>query len=230
MSHQRKYFNGVVPEELKGKFRQARGHIRKISFIKGLALLIGCLLVSFIIAFVLDRILRLEPLYRMIVLITILAGAFFVLVWSLALPVLRRYNARSIAVSVEAANPKLGDSLLTAVELTEDVERGNTKTSLELAKAHTQKTSEYASNIDFNSIIPFRTVTKTMIFAIVSFAVIAGFYIARTPVVMNVLERLLHPYSGPEVFTYTNIKIEPGDSYIKKGDDIQVQSKEPFPG
>ena len=224
MSNYKNNLNGIVPDELKGKFRQAKGHIKKISFIKGLALLIGCLIVSFVIAFILDRVLRMEPFYRLIVLIFILVSAFFVFMWSLALPVFRRYSARSIAVSVEAANPDLGDSLLTAVELTEEAQTGNLKTSLELARAHAQKTSEYATKIDFSSIIPFRTVTKTLVFAIVSLAVIAGFYIARTPLVVNAFERLIRPYSGPEVFTYTKIKVEPGNAYVKKGDDIEISA------
>ena len=224
MNKDEKYLRGLVPDALGMKFRRARWRIRRLSFVKGFLLFTGFLLVAFILAALLDRAFRLASPYRFAVLTAVVGGALFVIIWYIAMPLLRSYTSRRIAISVEAINPILADSLLTTVELAEEYANGTLMTSPELVKAHALKTYETTQSIDFRSIAPYRAVASVLIFALLTAAVVCGFYFAETPIAENVLARMLQPFNGPEPFTYTRIDVQPGSTYLQKGDNIHISA------
>jgi hypothetical protein len=213
--------NGI-PRELDRKFGQARLHIRAMSATKGLALVLFTALAAFAIAVVLDRLFYLQTSFRLLVLAATLGALAVCVVVNLAQPLLRRYTARHIAMSVEDRHPQLGDLVVSTVELAEMRASGKLMTSAQLVDALADETLDRTRDVDFRSVAPFAAIRWALALAVVFAAIVGAYCLVETPVAQNVLARILYPTADIPPFTYTGLEVAPGSCTIAKGSDIEV--------
>ena len=213
--------NGL-PQELDRKFGQARGRIRLMSVAKGLALVVFTALAAFALAIVLDRVFYLQTPLRLLVMIATLAALAVCLTVNLAVPLLRRYTARQIALSVEDRHKSLGDLVVSTVELSETRAAGKLKTSSQLVDALADETLDRTRSVDFRSIAPFAAIRWALVLAVVLAGAVGAYCALQPPVAQNVLARMLNPTADIPPFTYTSLNVEPGSCIVPKGSDVEI--------
>ncbi len=213
--------NGL-PRELNRKFGQARLRIRAMSALKGLALVVLTVLAAFAFAVVLDRVFYLQTPFRVLVLAAAIAALAVCLVANLALPLLRRYTARQIALSVEDRHPRLGDLVVSTVELSETRAAGRLITSSQLVDALAGETLDRTRDVDFRSVAPFAAIRWALVLAVVLTGIVGAYCIAEPLVAQNVFARMLNPTADIPPFTHTSLAVEPGSLAVAKGSDVQV--------
>lgn len=213
--------NGL-PRELDRKFGQARLRIRAMSAAKGLALVVLTALAAFALAVVLDRVFYLQTPFRVLVLVAALAALALCLVANLALPLLRRYTARQIALSVEDRHPRLGDVVVSTVELSETRAAGQLTTSSQLVDALAGETLDRTRDVDFRSVAPFAAIRWALVLALVLAGIVGAYCIAEPLVAQNVFVRILNPTADIPPFTHTSLAVEPGSVAVAKGSNVQV--------
>jgi len=212
----------ALPKELDRKLGRARGRIRSMSAFKGLALVLFAALAAFAIAVVLDRIFYLEAGFRVLLLAATLAALAVCLVVNLAVPVLRRYTSRQIALAVEEHYPRLGDRIVSTVELSETRAAGTLTTSAQLVDALAEETLEQTKDVDFRTVAPFAAIRWALVLALILAGIVGVYCVFEPLVAQNVLARMIKPTADIAPFTYTSVAVEPGDHTVTKGSNIQV--------
>ena len=210
------------PRDLLKRFTAARRRVRKVILLKGVMLVVFAACVSFGLSVVLDRLFFLQSPYRMGLFLGSIAAIGLCLVRFLLVPLFRRLSARRIAQGVEERHPELGDMLLSAVELSEQVEKGETYTSRELVSAVSEETARRTRGIDFRSIVPFSSVRTALVGTLAVVCAVGVYSYLRPTVAENVLRRVLFPYSGPPPLTFTRLETMPGNTLILKGADVAI--------
>ncbi len=217
-------WTGELPQELVRKFAAARRRVRKVIFAKGWTLVILAACVCFGVSILLDRLLFLKSSYRLVLFAACVGAMASFIVGCLLVPLLRKISARRIARSVEDKHPELEDLLLSAVELTQQVARGETYTSKELIGAVSRETVRKTRKIDFRSVVPFSALGKSLLITLGVVCVLGAYCYLRPMIAANVLRRLLYPYSGPEPLTFTELKVLPGNVLVATGTDIEIKA------
>ncbi len=213
-----------LPEELVRKFAAARRRLRKVVVAKGWTLVIFAACVSFAMCILLDRLLFLRSPHRLVLFIVSIGAMGSFLVAFLIMPLLKRVSARRIARSVEDKHPSLGDLLLSTVELSEQLARGEVFTSRELIGAVSRETAKRARKIDFRSAVPFSAVKKPLLLTLGVAGAVGVYCYLRPMIAANVLQRMLHPYSGPPALTFTQLSVLPGDALVPTGTDVEIRA------
>lgn len=215
---------GQLPEELVRKFAAARRRVRKVIFAKGWTLVVLAACVCFGVSILLDRLLFLKSPYRLVLFAACVGAMASFMVGCLLVPLMRKISARRIARSVEDKHPELHDLLLSAVELTQQVARGETYTSKELIGAVSRETVRKTRRIDFRSVVPFSAIGKSLLITLGVVCALGAYCYLRPMIAANVLRRLLYPYSGPEPLTFTELKVLPGNVLVATGTDIEIKA------
>ncbi|MBN1917139.1 MAG: hypothetical protein JW889_04440 [Verrucomicrobia bacterium] len=211
-----------VPRELQRKFAQARVRIRTMSVLKGLALVVFITLAAFAVIVPIDYLLWFGTPLRVLVFAATVCALVVCLVLKLVLPLLRRYTARQIALSVEDRHPQLGDIVVSTVELTEMRAEGNSATSAQLVEALAQETLGRTRDVDFRSVAPFAAV-RWALFLAMTFVIIVGAYcVIDMPVVQSAFSRFLYPTADIAPYTHTSIDVTTGSCTVKRGGSLDV--------
>jgi hypothetical protein len=213
-----------LPRELVGKFAAARKRVRRVILAKGWTLVLTVACVSFAVSIVLDRLFFLRSQFRFALFVTGLSMVGLFLLVFLVIPLLRRISARRIAQSLEDKHPRLGDMLLSAVELSEQLAAGETYTSRQLVEAVSEETSRRTKGIDFRSVLPFSTIRRPLLITLAVACGLAVYCYFRPMIAENVLQRLLFPYSGPPPLTFTQLTVSPGDALVPTGTDVEIRA------
>jgi len=213
-----------MPEELVGKFAAARKRVRRLILAKGWTLVFFAACVSFGVSIVLDRLLFLRSQFRLALFVASVFAVGLFLIAFVVLPLLRRISARRIAQSLEEKHPKLGDMLLSAVELSEQLAAGETYTSRQLVGAVSEETSRRTKGIDFRSVLPFSTISKPLLITLVVACGLAVYCYRRPDIAENVFRRMLYPYSGPPPLTFTQLAVSPGNTLVPTGTDVKIKA------
>jgi len=213
-----------LPKELVRKFVAARRRVRKVIIAKGWTLVVFAACASFAVCILLDRLIFLESPYRLALFVWSIGAMGGFLVAFVVLPLLRRVSARRIARSVEDKHPELGDLLLSAVELSEQLTTGETFTSRELIEAVSQETAKRARKIDFRRAVPFSAVRKPLLMTLGVAGAVGVYCYLRPMIAANVLERMLRPYSGPPPITFTKLVVFPGNALVPTGTDVEIRA------
>ena len=192
--------------------------------VKGGSLVVFAACLSFGLSVILDRLFFLRSPYRMALFVGSIAAISLFLVRFLLVPLSRRLSARRIAQGMEEKHPELGDMLLSAVELSEQLETGETYTSKQLVGAVSEETARRARGIDFRSILPFSSVRRALVGTLAVVCAVGVYCYLRPMVAENVLRRLLFPYSGPPPLTFTQLKVMPGNALVLTGTDVEIKA------
>ncbi len=213
-----------LPRDLVVRFTAARRRVRKVILVKGGTLVVFAACLSFGLSVILDRLFFLRSPYRMGLFVGSIAAISLFLVRFLLVPLSRRLSARRIAQGVEEKHPELGDMLLSAVELSEQLETGETYTSKQLVSAVSEEAARRTRAIDFRSILPFSSVGRALVGTLAVVCGVGVYCYLHPTVAENVLRRILFPYSGPPPLTFTQLKVTPGNALVLTGTDVEIKA------
>ncbi len=193
-----------IPEELRNQLAQFQKHLWRIKVMEAILAGLAGLIVSFLIVFILDRLLPTPPLVRLAILV---AGtslfAIFAPLW------IRRWvfghkREEQLARLISKKFPKLGDRLLGVVELQDQTEQ-KASLSPELRAAAMAHVSHQASQRDMTEALPSSRHQKLALGVIGGVALmVAGFALAPKAGI-NSLKRWLMPFSETERYTFTQL-------------------------
>lgn len=212
-----------LPEALRKTLSRYRRRRQLVTAQRGLFLTLVILTTSVGLALALDRLLRLDPLYRKIFLGVIAATALWLLLTRVIIPAFRRMSYRRAAASLGDYFPEMKEDLLSGVELSGmqngEAEEGVSHSLIVSAINHI---AERAAKIDPRLAVSVRPILKIGgIFVLVTLLLGLAYLLHPKPF-EDAFNRLLQPDRHTEFFTYTRIAVRPGNHIIRTGDSIDI--------
>jgi hypothetical protein len=227
-------FNVELPEKLKGKFKSLE---RKLWFVDTLIAVCGIacgLVVAYLLLFMSDRFWDTPAAWRLA--FTLAGGAVavhFAWFWSKHWIVNRRDN-RVLAAIVQRKHRRMGDRLMSAVELT-SIDQRPEDVSEELCRAAIEQIDRESEKISFNKAISTRKSRIAFVLAVAVLGVLSLPLRFMSEASQNALHRAV-PGSGAERYTFVqngDLQVngrdaEEGTFYVPRGESLQFTSKFAF--
>jgi len=209
-------FNVELPERLKGKFNSLE---RKLWFVDTLIAVCGIacgLVVAYLLLFMSDRFWDTPAAWRLV--FTLAGGAvalhyawFWVKHW-----ILNRRDNRVLAAIVQRKHRRMGDRLMSAVELT-SIDQRPEDVSEELCRAAIEQIDRESEKISFNKAVSTRKSRIAFLLAVLVLGVLSLPLRFTSDASQNALQRAV-PGSGAERYTF-----------VQNG-DLQVNGRDPEKG
>ena len=194
-----------MPPVLANLFARERRRIRRLLRWQGIARLLVLLAVAFWVGLLIDWSLEPSPNLRLALLVATGVAAFVWLVRTTLEPLLRPLPDRQLAVLIEAREPALGDSLITAVEVAQHGRAGMAKAKQppphpELAAATTQRAIDIVNRRDTPWLTDSLPTRRWMALALAGVASIAALgYLASETMATYARRLALSPDPWPRV-------------------------------
>ncbi len=212
-----------LPATLRRVLNRYRRRNRIVSLQRGLLLTLGATLAATGLAIAADRMLRLEPGWRLSALITIGVLLAAAIVWWVIVPLVARITTLDAAIRVGRHFPDMQEDLVTAVELTQADETGVSSGLVRRVLADVSKQAE--GRVDYRRAVPLRP----LLAAIGVFALVGGSmgtaYALRPEAISNALQRLFSPQANIPYFSYTQLSVEPGNHVMRMNDTLMIRLK-----
>ncbi|MDE2714289.1 MAG: hypothetical protein OSB74_07985 [Verrucomicrobiota bacterium] len=236
MSENRR-FNVGLPEKLRGKFKSLE---RKLWFVDTLITLCGIacgLVVAYLLLFMSDRFWNTPAELRFA--FTLAGGAValhFAWFWSKHWIVNRRDN-RVLAAIVQRKHRRMGDRLMSAVELT-SIDQRPEDVSEELCRAAIEQIDRESEKISFNKAVSTRKSRIAFVLAVLVLGVLSLPLRYTSDASQNALQRAV-PGGGAERYTFVQNgdlqvngrdpeKGTKGTFYVPRGEQLKLTSKFDF--
>jgi len=211
-----------LPEALRNLLDRYRRRWRALGSARSLFATLGVLATSIGVAVLADRLLRLSAGIRTVLLVAIAAAFSVCLMRALARYVIRKVSDRRAAVDLGESFPAAGEDLLSAVELgaAADAEEG---VSRSLVASALRKIAQRATGVDYRVAAPMRPVLKVAAVLGVVAAVLLAAYLLRPEGMTNALVRLFKPGSDVPYYSYTDLRVSPGDGVVAIGSSVDIE-------
>ena len=135
-------------------------------------------------------------------------------------PVSKRMADERTAARLGRNFPTIAEDLVTGVELSRD--QDSYGVSKDLVDAALNQIDRRSETVSWRQAVPLdQLVRAASIFAVLALAM-AMAYLLAPEAVSNSVGRLLRP-SREDFFSYTKLKVEPGDQVVRMGDAMQVR-------
>lgn len=208
-----------LPSALRNVIDRYRHRWRAIHAETGLFVTLGVVAATVGAAVAADRLLRLSPALRGLALILIGAASLFCLTRWVLWPALTRMGDRDAAARLGHHYPKVEEDLVSAVELSAEGldERG---ISQGLLRSALSQIAARAKSVDYRAAVSLRPLRRASGVMLVLVAMLLAAYLLRPEAIRNALVRLFRP--SEEFFSYTKLKVEPGDCVVRIGDTVDV--------
>ena len=209
-------FNVELPEKLRGKFKSLE---RKLWFVDTLIAVCGIacgLVVAYLLVFMSDRFWDTPAAWRLA--FTLAGGAValhYVWFWAKHWIMSRRDN-RVLAAIVQRKHRRMGDRLMSAVELT-SIDQRPEDVSEELCRAAIEQIDRESEKISFNKAVSTRKSRIAFVLAVLVLAVLSLPLRYTSEASQNALQRAV---SGGGVERYT---------FVQNG-ELQVNGRDPEKG
>jgi hypothetical protein len=208
-----------LPRVLRQAIDRYRRRWRAVHAETGLLVTLGVLAGTVGAAVAADRLLRLSPTLRTAALAAIAAASLFCLGRWVLWPALRRLGDRDAAVGLGRQDPKAEEDLVSAVELSgEGAEEPGVSPGL--IRSALKKIAQRTRGVDYRRAVPLRPVAKSGAVLLIVAGLLAAAYALQPEAIQNALVRLVRP--GEEFFSYTQLRVEPGDRVIRTGDAVEI--------
>lgn len=195
---------------------------RKLRVERGLALSGGGLCVVLAAAAASDRLFMLSPELRFAILLLLTGSLLSSLVCLVVIPFSRAAGERKLAAEVQDRFPELGDRILTAVELSRQDAGG--RVSKALVKAVIADAEKSASGTDFTEACDRRPFVRAMIGLGGALCILAAYGLVFPRPLMSCLKRLIDPFGGHALYTYTTVTVSPGNASVPRGEPVRLQA------
>jgi hypothetical protein len=228
-------FHVDLPESLRGKFRSLGRKLWLVDTVIALCGIAAGLVVSYLLLFVSDRFWSTPPGWRILFTVAGLGVAgYFVWFWGNHW-IINRRNNRVLAAIVQQKHRRMGDRLMSAVELT-DCEQRPENVSEALCRAAIDQIDRESESYSFNKAVATRKPFIYTILAIFILGILAA-PLTYTPAASeNALKRWAVPIGDEERYTFVENGVlqvngqssVDGIFYVPRGEEIVLQSKYSF--
>jgi hypothetical protein len=135
-------------------------------------------------------------------------------------PLAKRMADERTAARLGRNFPNMAEDLVTGVELSRDQDAYGV--SKGLVAAALSQIDQRSETVSWRQAVPLDRLGRiALAFALLGAAMGAA-YVFRPEAVSNSIARLIHP-NREDFFSYTKLKVEPGDQVLRKGDAMLIQ-------
>ena len=209
-----------LPVALRHTLDGYRRRWRWVTTLKGALLCVGIVIGAVGVAVAADRLWRLADSWRAILLWSIAAAAAYYLARRVIWPAVRRLGDRHAALRLGRRFPDMQEDLVSAVELTSPDNHQGVSRSL-VANAIQQITRRTAG-ADPRAAVAIRPLVQAGVVCVAVALSLCAAYLLRPEAVGNALARLLRPHSAIPFFSYTKLRVHPGDHVVRTGDAVDL--------
>ncbi len=213
-----------LPESLERQLHEFRKKIKTTESLTWLFIGLCLVPIPFFILFISDRIWDTPTIIRLV----LCSSATIFLSTSIFQIAFRFFFASNsftdLSIIIQNHHRKLGDSLLSAVELS-GRESYQKDISEELIGAALKNIAEQSEKLDFNEAICRRGYRISSFLAVVILLILCATYFSLKPVFLNSLSRLLRPLTPIERYTFVRIEPLPDFIRVPHGEEISLKFK-----
>lgn len=145
----------TLPSSVQSQLAATRRKLRFIDVALGLARAVVALALALVVVFALDT--TLEPPLAVVRAFALFCGVVAAAACTVVLgrPLRRRLTDDHVALMVEDEYPQLGDSLVSAVQLSREIDRTDVYTSKTLIRSTIDQAAKEASTLDFGRVVSY---------------------------------------------------------------------------
>ncbi|HUU67957.1 MAG TPA: DUF4175 family protein, partial [Planctomycetota bacterium] len=216
-------YSARLPEELRGKLAAEARRMIAVHLAKGIAITLSVFVLCMVCSFMLDRYIVLPNVARTL----LLAGSICATgaaAWIFAItPLRRRPGADSLAFAVEAVHPELSEGLASTVEILASDDSDDIKGSPELIGALVQGTLRKTRDIDFRTVIPFKTAQRAVAVAAIVLLGVSIYAWLQFRDFSQLFQRFL--LADVPRLSDTRLVVQPGDASVLGGEAITIYAQ-----
>ena len=223
MADQKNTPHTEIPPELREQLQQFRRHLWRGKVAE--AALAGAfgLLLSFLLVFLLDRLIPTPGWVRLVLLVSGTSlFAFFAPYWIHRWVLKNRYE-NQLARMISHKFPRLGDRLLGVLELS-DQKESETTLSPALRAAATRDVAAAASKRDFTDALPSNRNRSGLLIVSALVLFVVGAFILLPKAGLNALQRWLMPLSDTPRYTLTKFDNLPERLIVPLGEPFELEA------
>jgi len=202
----------VDSNTLRNRLAALRRRLRLVHTVRGVGLLVGCVVALIALAGLLDWQIHLPGLVRALLLVGTLTGAGYILFRYLLEPLSARTDDLSLALRVEECYPTLNDALASTVQFLDQQNHPTTPEapgggdSAPLRREAVRRTLGMVAGYDFNRVVDSRGLTSASGALVSTVVLIAALLVLAPAQAGTALVRFLHPFGGHEWPRQTRIE------------------------
>jgi hypothetical protein len=215
----------VLPDTtpIEALIRKVRTLLRSSWVATGLGLTLGLLFGVLVSAAVLDLVVPLWPSFRFIALVLVVVPAGWAFIAGVVRPLLRRLNARRVALTIEQHIPKIHNRLVSCVDLKQS--KNLSAVSPAFYRRLVSEALERIRGFQPSKIIDMASLRRAAIFAfsgVAAFLMAFGLFSDRIP---TALSRIIHPFDDIPPATGVLYTVIPGDAKVLRGEDLLLAAE-----
>ncbi len=210
---------------LRQHFVVLRRKLRRVTWLRGLTVVLALILPALLLAGVLDWTLHLPGVVRAVFLTGILAGAGILVYRFLYLPLGQRVDDLTLALRIEDHYPSLNDALASTIEFLNQAEQGIPGDSPSMRREAVRRALAVAENCDFERIVDRRGLFGSSIAALVAANLVWPLFLFVPVLAGTGLVRLLNPFGDKDWPRKTEIHLDNLRSKIGQGEIFEVRGR-----
>ncbi|MFN9985906.1 MAG: hypothetical protein ACK52S_10170, partial [Pirellula sp.] len=208
-----------LPQSLRTQLAQFRSRVRKLKMLEAAGIACFAFLAGFLAVFLVDRLMDPSPAFRWIVFAVSAIGLGTIPVW-FERWVVRYTTPSSLARLMSLKQPNLGDSLLSAIELSQNPHEQ--QRSPALCRAALQQVAEDTSTRDLAVAAPDSYHRRWWALVTVVGAIAGLLAMLYPAAATNALARFVMPWSNTERYTFAQLGEFPTRWIVPHGESIDL--------
>lgn len=208
-----------LPQSLRTQLAQFRSRVRKLKMLEAAGIACFAFLAGFLAVFLVDRLMDPSPAFRWIVFAVSAIGLGTIPVW-FERWVVRYTTPSSLARLMSLKQPNLGDSLLSAIELSQNPHEQ--QRSPALCRAALQQVAEDTSTRDLAVAAPDSYHRRWWVLVTVVGAIAGLLAMLYPAAATNALARFVMPWSNTERYTFAQLGEFPTRWIVPHGESIDL--------
>lgn len=214
-----------IPELLSGQLKRLRDRLIGIYVAGGIGLTLFVTCLSIAVVMLLDLFFDLPVMLRALMLFSVPAIAGIVLVRSIVVPLLRKYEDVDLAAIVEETHPELRERLLSLVELEQSRSNGETVGSELMRSMLVRQTLQFARSRNFaDVVVARRSQRRCWMGAMGVFALLLPLIFASSSYAV-LISRFLNPWGNYERLQNLILTVDNADRTVGRGDDVAIVAR-----
>ena len=205
-------------KQLTDKLREVGSIWRKVLFLEGISFLTAIIFPFLITVFFLDNVVHLPSWGRSIILIVILTFSAVIFLKTVIFSFIRRFSNERIAIHVEKKYPELQNRLINAVQL------GKEAPESPVASAVIEDGFLESKTVDFRKSISCNHLKKSVMLSSLAIIIFVLYGLSFREHFNNALARFLSPRTDIPPITLTKLSINPMDTIVLSGDDVEIKA------
>ncbi|MBM80922.1 MAG: hypothetical protein CMJ78_10050 [Planctomycetaceae bacterium] len=198
--------------------------IRRVEFMRGCGVFVFIATGSIAVALMIDWLVNLPPWGRIGSLAVVTAIWLAAIARLMIAPLVRKRSASDLAAIVEAANPGLGEQLLSSVELSDPESPESHKGSAVMRKMLIEQTSKAVRRVDFSGAVPSQRTEKLCFLSVFSVVALLMPFLFAPNAYALLIERFASPFENLQSVGLMSIQVANGDRVVARGSDVAISA------